>query len=261
MENLTNFQKIISNLVIKEGSQELLSKKLNVTPPYVSMFETGKRGLSKPVAKILEEKYGYDANELLKIQSMEKVGMSIKKPENENGYNKIKPIVSEPKKDYRREVVPIENEDYMMVEYADLSVQAGILGTAPVSELPKNRTMLVPKEYDNGEYLVLKVDGNSMYKKDSDISIPDGTKILVKKFYLQPGEKLPIRNNLFVIDAKDGQALKQVILHDVEKGFIRCHSYNEDFKDYDVKMEDIYQIFIYRKVVSSRPPIPDIEIN
>ena len=148
-----------------------------------------------------------------------------------------------------------------MVEYADLSVQAGPLGTAPVSELPKSRTMLVPKEYDNGEYLVLKVDGNSMYKKDSDISIPDGTKILVKKFYLQPGEKLPIRNNLFVIDAKDGQALKQVILHDVENGFIRCHSYNEDFKDYDVKMEDILQIFIYRKVVSSRPPIPDIETN
>lgn len=156
-------------------------------------------------------------------------------------------------------VTPIPYEDYMEVEFVDLSVQAGPLGRCSLSDLPKSRKMLVPREYDNGEYLVLKVDGNSMYKKDSDISIPAGTEILVKKYYLENGDQLPIRNNLFVIDAKDGQALKQIILHDVEKGFIRCHSYNEDYKDYDVRMEDILQIFIYRKVVSSRPPIPDFE--
>ena len=173
----------------------------------------------------------------------------------------LEKITFDGENNYKKEVTSVNNEDYMMVEYADLSVQAGPLGRSPVEDLPKNRTMLVPKEYDNGEYMVLKVDGNSMYKKGSDISIPDGTKILVKKFYLNNGDTLPIRNNLFVIDAKDGQALKQIILHDVENGFIRCHSYNEEFKDYDIKMEDIYQIFIYRKVVSSRPPIPDIDTN
>lgn len=166
--------------------------------------------------------------------------------------------VNETQQPYNTNVTPIPYEDYMEVEFVDLSVQAGPLGRAHLADLPKNRKMLVPREYDNGEYLVLKVDGNSMYKKDSDISIPAGTEILVKKYYLENGDQLPIRNNLFVIDAKDGQALKQIILHDVEKGFIRCHSYNEDYKDYDVRMEDILQIFIYRKVVSSRPPIPDI---
>lgn len=166
-------------------------------------------------------------------------------------------IVKEPLK---TNVSAIPYDDYMEVEFVDLSVQAGPLGGHALDELPKSKKMLVPREYDSGEYLVLRVDGNSMYKKDSDISIPAGTEILVKKYYLENGAQLPIRNNLFVIDAKDGQALKQIILHDVEKGFIRCHSYNDDYKDYDVKMEDVLQIFIYRKVVSLRPPIPDINL-
>ena len=154
-------------------------------------------------------------------------------------------------------VTPIDNDNYMIVEYADLRVSAGPLGTKNLNALPKSKTRLVPKEYDNGEYMVLRVDGPSM-DNGTSISIPDGTEILVKKYYLHNGDKLPIRNNLFVIDAKDGQALKQIIEHNTEEGYIICHSYNPEFKDYKVMLEDILQIFIYRKIVSSRPPIPDI---
>lgn len=155
-------------------------------------------------------------------------------------------------------VTPIDNDNYMIVEYADLRVSAGPLGTKNLNALPKNKTRLVPKEYDKGDYMVLRVDGPSM-DNGTSISIPDGTEILVKKYYLHNGDKLPIRNNLFVIDAKDGQALKQIIEHNTEEGYIICHSYNPEFKDYKVMMEDILQIFIYRKIVSSRPPIPDIK--
>lgn len=154
-------------------------------------------------------------------------------------------------------VTPVDNDNYMLVEYADLRVSAGPLGTKNLQALPKNKTRLVPKEYDKGEYMVLRVDGPSM-DNGTSISIPDGTEILVKKYYLQNGDKLPIRNNLFVIDAKEGQALKQITEHNTEQGYIICHSYNPDFKDYKVMLEDILQIFIYRKIVSSRPPIPDI---
>ena len=154
-------------------------------------------------------------------------------------------------------VTPIDNDNYMIVEYADLRVSAGPLGTKNLNSLPKSKTRLVPKEYDKGEYMVLRVDGPSM-DNGTSISIPDGTEILVKKYYLHNGDKLPIRNNLFVIDAKDGQALKQIIEHNTEEGYIICHSYNPEFKDYKVMMEDVLQIFIYRKIVSSRPPIPDI---
>jgi len=155
-------------------------------------------------------------------------------------------------------VTPIDNDNYMVVEYADLRVSAGPLGTKNLQALPKNKIRLVPKEYDRGEYMVLRVDGPSM-DNGTSISIPDGTEILVKKYYLHNGDKLPIRNNLFVIDAKDGQALKQIIEHNTEEGYIICHSYNPEFKDYKVMLEDVLQFFIYRKIVSSRPPIPDIK--
>ncbi|GAB0155906.1 hypothetical protein CHRYSEOSP005_11680 [Chryseobacterium sp. Alg-005] len=155
-------------------------------------------------------------------------------------------------------VTPVPFENYMMVEYVDLSVAAGELGGNNVDELPESKKRLVPKEFDNGEYLVTRVDGDSM-DDGSKYSIPDGTEILIKKYYLHNGDKLPIRNNLFVINAKDGKALKQIIEHNTDEGFIVCHSYNPDFKDYKVYMEDIIEIFLYRKIVSLRPPIPDIK--
>lgn len=155
-------------------------------------------------------------------------------------------------------VTPVDNDNYMVVEYADLRVSAGPLGTKNLNALPKSKTRLIPREYDKGEYMVLRVDGPSM-DNGTSISIPDGTEILVKKYYLHNGDKLPIRNNLFVIDAKDGQALKQIIEHNTEEGYIICHSYNPEFKDYKVMLEDVLQFFIYRKIVSSRPPIPDIK--
>ncbi|GEN74122.1 S24 family peptidase [Chryseobacterium lathyri] len=155
-------------------------------------------------------------------------------------------------------VTPIPFENYMMVEYVDLSVAAGELGGNNVDELPESKKRLVPKEFDNGEYLVTRVDGDSM-DDGSKYSIPDGTEILIKKYYLNNGDKMPIRNNLFVINAKDGKALKQIIEHNLDDGFIVCHSYNPDFKDYKIYMEDIIEIFLYRKIVSLRPPIPDIK--
>lgn len=235
-------------------SQSDLAKKLEMSQPYISSILNG-RILKYNATKKIADTFGFNLMEL--IADFENI-------ENSSNDNMVQEVAKNYKKEkkqqqppYNTNVTAIPYEDYMEVEFVDLSVQAGPLGRHDVSELPKNRKMLVPREYDNGEYLVLKVDGNSMYKKDSDISIPAGTEILVKKYYLENGNQLPIRNNLFVIDAKDGQALKQIILHDVEKGFIRCHSYNEDYKDYDIRMEDVLQIFIYRKVISSRPPIPD----
>lgn len=50
----------------------------------------------------------------------------------------------------------------MWVEYADLSAAAGQLGGSNVDTLPETKKRLVPREYENGEYLVIRVDGDSM---------------------------------------------------------------------------------------------------
>lgn len=157
------------------------------------------------------------------------------------------------------EVKAVPFDNYMMVEYVDLSTAAGQLSGfgVNVDDLPDYKKKLIPKEFDKGNYLVVQVYGDSM-DDGTSISIPDGTDILVKEYILNKGEKLPIRNNLFVIVSTEGTVFKQVIEHNLEEGYILCHSYNPKYKDYKIDLSDILQIFVYRKIVSFRPPIPEI---
>ena len=223
-------------------SQEELAKIVGVGVRTIKSWEYGERNISKSAAQILKNfaQSGNVNENLIQKESLLKQGIGAT--------DKSKPLDS---------VTPVPNENYMWVEYADLSAAAGQLGGSDVDTLPETKKRLVPREYENGEYLVIRVDGDSM-DDGSKYSIPDGTEILIKKYYLSNGDKLPIRNNLFVINAREGKALKQITEHNVEDGYIVCHSYNSDFKDYKINMEDILEIFIYRKIVSSRPPIPDI---
>ncbi|MDV4024911.1 hypothetical protein CMT52_11265 [Elizabethkingia anophelis] len=157
----------------------------------------------------------------------------------------------------KSEVVPVPYENYMVVEYADLSTAAGKLGVDNPAVLPEMKKRLVPKEFDNGNYLVVKVDGDSM-DNGTNISIPDGTEILIKEYFLNNGDKLPIRNNLFVIVTQTGTVFKQITEHNTEQGYINCHSYNPKYNDYRIQMDEVIQIFVYRKIVSFRPSIPEV---
>lgn len=156
------------------------------------------------------------------------------------------------------EIKPIPYDNYMMVEYADLSTAAGKLGGENPTVLPDRKRRLVPKEFDNGNYLVVGVDGDSM-DNGTNISIPDGTEILIKEHVLHNGDKLPIRGNLFVIVTTEGTVFKQIVEHNTVDGYIVCHSYNEKYSDFTIHMDDILQVFIYRKIVSFRPTIPEIK--
>ena len=160
-------------------------------------------------------------------------------------------------KKYVEEVSPIPYENYMEVEYADLSTVAGRLGGYNTATLPEMKRRLIPKEFDRGNYLVVRVDGDSM-DDGTSISIPDGTEILIKEYHLEKGEKLPIRGNLFVIVSTEGTVFKQIIEHNTEEGYIICHSYNQKYSDYRINLSEVLQIFIYRKIVSFRPSIPEI---
>jgi len=117
---------------------------------------------------------------------------------------------------------------------------------------------MMPEEFRSGKYLIVRVDGHSM-DDGSSMSIPDGTEILIRELNFTPWQMLPIRNNLFIIVSKERAVLKQIIEHNTELGYIRCRSYNPKFKDYCVSFEDIKQLFIFEKVVSYRPPIPEIK--
>ena len=243
IQSIATINYIISDLGLTNANQ--LAEALGYNrPEKVYKVLRGLNAISKKFAEEINDKFPqYSVDEILSGKFSDSL---LKQGIGETDKNK--PLDS---------VTPIPNENYMWVEYADLSAAAGQLGGSDVDTLPETKKRLVPREYENGEYLVIRVDGDSM-DDGSKYSIPDGTEILIKKYYLGNGDKLPIRNNLFVINAREGKALKQIVEHNVEDGYIVCHSYNSDFKDYKINMEDILEIFIYRKIVSSRPPIPDI---
>lgn len=224
-------------------------------------------------ALYLINEYNVTAYEIEKYTSLTAVGVQkiINGESKRPLENTLKTIISYIKDNYsnnsegsmlrerevKMEVKPVPYNNYMMVEYAQLSTAAGRLGGENPANLPDTKVRLVPKEFDNGNYLVVEVDGDSM-DDGTSISIPDGTEILVKEYYLNNGDKLPIRGNLFVIVTTEGTVFKQIVEHNIEQGYIVCHSYNPKYKDYKILLEDILQIFLYRKIVSFRPNIPEI---
>ena len=240
-DNKNNNQNSYINAYLKTAFEKLnkkqseIIKDLGVSQAYVSALMNGKKRVGKEMAKKISQLYGFDEGSILTGEGE---------------------ILKEEKK-YVEEVSPIPYDNYMEVEYADLSTVAGRLGGYNPATLPEMKRRLIPKEFDRGNYLVVRVDGDSM-DDGTSISIPDGTEILIKEYYLEKGEKLPIRGNLFVIVSTEGTVFKQIIEHNTEEGYIICHSYNQKYSNYRINLSEVLQIFIYRKIVSFRPSIPEI---
>lgn len=149
------------------------------------------------------------------------------------------------------EVTPIPEGEYMMVEYADLRASAGKLGVGDVELLPDTHKRLVPKEYANGKFLVVGVDGDSMNDGTSR-SLGDGDEILICQHEGGIMDALPIKKRLFVITTLDGNVLKQITEVNREEGYIVCHSFNPAYEDFRINFDDICQIFIVYKIVQKQ---------
>lgn len=112
-------------------------------------------------------------------------------------------------------------------------------------------------EINNPRNKVFRLNDYSMYDSTS-ASIPRGAKILAEEYTLEDGEVLPIKDNLFVIISTRGSLLRQITEHNIQEGYIRCRAYSPHEPDYILPLSDVTQLFIYRKIVSVRPPIPAV---
>lgn len=149
------------------------------------------------------------------------------------------------------EVTPIPEDAYMMVEYADLRATAGRLGGGEVHLLPETHKRLVPREYENGKFLVVRVDGDSM-DDGTKRSLSDGDEVLITEKTDCRLDELPIKKTLFVITSREGNVLKQIKEVNMEEGYIVCHSFNPRYEDFKIYIEDIYQVFIVCKVTQKQ---------
>ena len=152
------------------------------------------------------------------------------------------------------EVSPVAEQNYMMVEYVDLSASAGMLGgdfsADAVDKLPDTHKRLVPREYREGSYLVVRVNGDSM-DDGTKRSLSDGDEILVR-LWTDPIETLPIRSKLFVLTTRSGHIVKQITKIDHNKKVITCHSFNPLYPDQVVDFNELIQIFTVEKIVNSK---------
>ncbi|MDO4726279.1 MAG: S24 family peptidase [Porphyromonadaceae bacterium] len=154
-----------------------------------------------------------------------------------------KPVVNE--------VEAVPEDMYMMTEYADLMSSAGRLGGGDIQRLPETHRRLLPREYEKGNYLVVRVSGNSM-NDGSSRSLFDGDEILIRELMPSEWENLPIRKRLFVITSREGNILKQIKEVNRDEKYIVCHSFNPTFEDFRVSFDDIYQIFVVYKIVQKQ---------
>ena len=155
------------------------------------------------------------------------------------------------KKTIHNDVEAVPEDKYIMAEYADLRSFAGRLGGSDIEQLPETHKRLLPREYEKGNYLVVRVSGDSMNDGTSR-SLCDGDEVLVRELAPSEWETLPIRNRLFIITSRGGNVLKQIKEVNKEERYIVCHSFNTSFEDFTLSFDDIYQIFVIYKIVQKQ---------
>ena len=157
-------------------------------------------------------------------------------------------------KNVTEEVSPVAEQNYMIVEYADLAVSAGMLGgdfsEAFVESLPETHKRLIPREYNEGNYLVVRVNGDSM-DDGSKRSLSDDDEILIR-LWTDGIDTLPIRSKLFVLTTRSGHIVKQITKIDHKKKQITCHSFNPLYPDQIVDFDEVIQLFTVEKIVNSK---------
>lgn len=142
-------------------------------------------------------------------------------------------------------------EAFMVAHVLIREARAGYMGAQGdphyVEKLPM---MLVPREYDKGNYLVIEAVGDSM-DDGTQRAICDGDKLLVKEIENhQWAKNLQIRRHVYIISTKtEAPVVKQISEVDQSKKMIVCHSWNDQFDNYPVSFDDIDRLFVVKKIV------------
>lgn len=152
------------------------------------------------------------------------------------------------KENFVSEVTEQSSKEFRIVEFVDLHASAGPLGMNNIDIIPDTNRRLIPREYESGNLLVVRVDGDSM-NDGTPRSLYDGDEVLIVERTYNHWYDLPIRKNLFVICSRGGNVLKQISEINRIKGYIVCHSFNPSYADYRIAFEDIYQVFVVLHVV------------
>lgn len=247
-------------------TQAVFSGKMGVSVPMQKSYESGKAtpgivylsklqsitGISAAILSENDVPVPELSREIMRIRTAEKV-------EEGELFHMVSDTVSRYGQNGSSDanVKPVEFDGFMEVSYLPVHAQAGYLTGVThhhhpeTDELP---TLLVPKEFEKGRYIVIEVNGDSM-DDGTKRAICDRDKLLVKELdrSFWGGAKLDIKNYLFAIVHTEGIVVKQISNYDYDKGEITLHSWNPMYEDFKVLMKDVYQLFYIKKIVERKP--------
>lgn len=145
-----------------------------------------------------------------------------------------------------------ENVGFMEVPLIHVPAQRGyVTGYANeefIQTLP-TLPVMADRAY-RGKYRLFEVKGDSM-DNDTRRSICDGDIVLAREIqrYLWP-HKLGNNDWYFVIvHPTDGISIKQITGHNAEQGIVTCHSLNDMFDDYTMRLDDVAELYHIVKIV------------
>ena len=224
--NLSAIENFRENRMLPNGTSYILEKELNVNPKW---FESGEGEIFLPLSSRNEAKV---ISQFPNVEESEIDDKYLYAPDGSMG---------------------------MKVYTVPAKAQAGYLSGYPDPEYYESFDyVIIPvNKKHSSDYLSFEVTGDSMVCLSSiemaERSIFPG-RIAVGRL-LQRDKwyyKLHIHNyDYWVIAHKTkGILIKGITKHDVEKGIITIHSLNPDYKDEDLKLDDIEQMFSVVQIVN-----------
>lgn len=122
------------------------------------------------------------------------------------------------------------------------------------TELMKNYpNTYVTRQPQDGFYCAFEARGDSMENPDSPESIPPGSVLVCRELQVHHWQNRLHLGKVFVIIHRErGCMVKQIIGHDTTTGVITCHSYNEEFQDFKISLNDVAKLFYLKELVTVR---------
>ena len=106
-----------------------------------------------------------------------------------------------------------------------------------------NYPIYLTKKRTDGDYVCFEVAGDSMTSTDPE-SIYAGDYLVCRELQRHHWKnRLHIPRVFVLVHRERGVMVKQVIAHDVPNGILTCHSFNPEYEDFQVQMDDLDKIY------------------
>lgn len=233
--------------------QEQLALKIGYSQGYVSNLESGKKDITKGILLSFQDTFNINRKWL---ESGEGAMFIVEKNTQQFSYKDDEAILigQVPGPGEETNMVPLGNNKFgMTVPLIPVKAYAGYLDNFGDPEfydtLEKHNVSVIGNF--RGHYLAFVVKGNSMENWESEEmarkSIPEGSIVTCRDIQKQHWRnKLHLhRFQFYVIVHIDGIITKEIIEHNIDEGYIICHSLNPDkvkWPDRRIELNDCLQI-------------------